>query len=117
MKYFVILLILLASPLVRSDRAVPIPDGMTAFWSFNAKTELEIKAFEAAKAYLKNKNEDLNRYYLAKNDLDVTSGLYRFYIQHSSTYRKNKDETDESYKNGVIYYDVRKDKIVKFERK
>lgn len=116
MKYLVILLILLASP-VRSDRVVPIPDGMTAFWSFNAKTELEIKAFEAAKTYLKNQNEDLNRYYLAENALDVTTGLYRFYIKHSSTYRRSKNEIDESYKNGVIYYDIKKDKIVKFERK
>lgn len=116
MKYLIILLILLASP-VRSDRAVPIPDGMTAFWSFNAKTELEIKAFEAAKAYLKNQNEDLNRYYLAENALEVTTGLYRFCIKHASTYRRSKSEIDESYKNGVIYYDIKKGKIVKFQRK
>lgn len=116
MKYLVILLILLASP-VKSDRVVPIPDGMTAFWSFNAKTKLEIKAFEAAKAYLKNENEDLNKYYLAGNSLDVATGLYSFYIKHSSTYRRSKNEIDESYKNGVIYYDIKKDKIVKFERK
>ncbi len=117
MRYFIFILVFCAYS-VRSDSyVIPIPDGMIAFWSFNPKTELEVKAFAAARIYLKEHNEDLNRYYLAENGLDVKSGLYRFYIKHSSTYRKNKNEIDESYKNGVIYYDVKTDKIVKFERK
>ena len=117
MKYFIIILIFFAYS-VRSDSyVIPIPDGMIAFWSFHPNTELEVKAFAAAKLYLQDHDENINKYYLANNNLDVNSGLYRFYIKHSSTYRKNKNEIDESFKNGVIYYDVKTNKIVKFERK
>ena len=117
MRYIVTLLVLLSVAVKAETVFVPIPDGMIAFWSFEPKTELENQAFEAAKEYLKNKKENLNKYYLAENGLDVKTGLYHFYIKHTSTYRKNAMVVDESYKNGVIYYNAQKGKVVEFKRK
>jgi predicted SprT family Zn-dependent metalloprotease len=88
---------------------------MIAFWSFKPKTQLENKAFKAAKVYLESKKENVNKYYLAENGLDVNTGLYHFYIKHTSTYRKGKTVADESYKNGVIYYDTLNGKVVEFK--
>ncbi|WP_105168171.1 hypothetical protein [Pseudoalteromonas sp. T1lg23B] len=117
MRYFTILLILLSVAVKAETVIVPIPDGMIAFWSFDPKTELENRAFEAAKEYLKNKKENLNKYYLAENGLDVETDLYHFYIIHTSNYRKKAMIADESDKNGVLYYSAQKDKVVKFKSK
>ena len=117
MRHVIILLILLSVTVKAETVIVPIPDGMIAFWSFEPETELESKAFGAAKEYLKDKKENLNKYYLAENGLDVKTGLYHFYIMHTSTYRKNAMVVDESYKNGVLYYSAKKDKVVEFHHK
>ncbi len=117
MRNAIILLILWAGLTESKTIIILPPDGLSHFGLFDPHTEFEKKAFDAAKKYLESKNEDLNNYYLAENKLDVKTGLYRFYIKHSSTYRKSKVVFDESYKNGVIYYDVKRDEIVKFSPK
>ncbi|GEB72036.1 hypothetical protein PC2016_3742 [Pseudoalteromonas carrageenovora] len=117
MKYIVFLLILWAGLVESKTIITPPPDGLTHFGLFDANAEFEKKAFDAAKEYLKSKNEDLNNYYLAENKLDIKTGLYRFHIKHISTYRRSKAVFDESYKNGVMYYDGKRDEIVKFHRK
>ena len=76
--------------------------------------KLEIKAFRAAKDYLKHKKEVVNQYYLEDSGLDIETDLYRFYIKHTSTFRNTINIYDESYKNGVIYYNIKKIKLFKF---
>lgn len=74
MRNVVILLILWAGLAESKTVIILPPDGLTHFWLFDANTGLEKKAFDAAKEYLKSKNEDLNKYYLVENKLDVKTG-------------------------------------------
>ena len=117
MKYLAFLLILVPNIAFSELPFVKPPMGLIPFWSFSAETELEEKAFTAAKVYLKNKDEDLNNYYLAEKSLNVATGLFSFYIVHITTYNDSRKVMDQSYKNGEIFFDIRENKIVKFQRK
>ena len=117
MKYLISLLLLVPTIALSELPFVKPPMGVIPFWSFSAETKLEVKAFTAAKVYLKNQNEDINEYYLADKYLNVNTGLFSFYIVHISTYNDSKKVMDQSYKNGEIFFDIRENKIVKFQRK
>lgn len=117
MKYLFFLFLLVPNIAFSELPFVKPPKGLIPFWSFNAETVLEEKAFTAAKIYLKNKGEDLNDYYLADKSLNVATGLFSFYIVHITTYNDSRMVMDQSYKNGEIFFDIRQNKIVKFRRK
>ena len=117
MKYFLLLILMWSKVAMSELNVIAPPLGLTPFWLFDARTEFESEAFSAAKLYFKDKNERLNDYYLVSSSLDISTGLYSFYIVHRSTYNESRKVMDESYKNGEIFFDIRKNKIVKFERK
>jgi hypothetical protein len=116
MKFVFIILVLLSIQIEAKTVMVGPPDGYTFFGLFKPETALEKKAYIATLAFLRTKGDEAYDYYLEKSGLNIKSGLFEFKLKHRSTFRNNKTVMDQSYKNGVVYYDVTANKVVKFVR-
>jgi len=116
MKYVFIILILLSFQTQTKTITIAPPDGYTSFGMFKPVTELEKKAYIATLDFLKKKGDKAYDYYLESSGLNVISGLFEFKVLHRSSFRKSKTVMDQSYKNGVFFYDVKSDSVVKFVR-
>jgi hypothetical protein len=116
MKFTLIILVLLSVQIEAKTVMIGPPDGYTFFGMYNPATELEKKAYIATLSFLKEKGDEAYDYYLEKSGLNIKSGLFEFKLKHRSTFRNSKSVMDQSYKNGVFYYDITANKVVNFVR-
>ncbi len=117
MKILYLILLLMINPAYSKTIFWVPPEGVIHIFDFSANTTVESKALKATVFYLKSKGEDPNRYYITKNGLDVSTGIYKFTLKHAASFRKNsKLIINKSYKNGTVHYDVLSNKVVNFVR-
>ncbi|WP_044835775.1 hypothetical protein [Thalassomonas actiniarum] len=96
---------------------VNAPEGAVGLYEFAPETELEKNAYISSIEYLKSKKKEIYRYYIIKHGLNVNSGIYQFYLQHSASFgNSDKLIINKSYNNGIIHYDVKTNEVIKFER-
>lgn len=112
MKFLVFFLTLFVFQANSTSIIVLPPEGQTPMLEFESSSHLEQKAYLATIKYLNESGETASEFYIIKHKLDVKTGLYNFFITHSTsfTYRNVANSPD-----GVIYYDFKLDKVIKYE--